>query len=184
MSEFGDERIKSYYRDVEIARETMREALLYPESNIIFDLYAIPSHNHQAFYAIIYGVDNDYKMVYAKPVIYSSKYDEPIKMYTFLDAKEASAQPHSDGRIIVGLAALENEFVKNLRDVASNVREVNRWDKGYVLDGVFQAIRFFDNNQIKKEIIYDELDEIMMSNDIDSREFLNGLYLYVEKLIS
>lgn len=179
-----NEEIQSYYIDIEIACAAIKEALLYPDREILFDLYAIPSHNHQAFYTIIYEKDNYYEMVYAKTEIYTVKYEVPIKMYPFSDAKNAAKQPHSDGRIIVGIAIPDEEFIKSLMEMVSSVEGINPDKKGLVLDGVFQAIRVFDKGKIDKEIIYHDSDNILLSDNADSRDFLDNMYLYVEKMIS
>ncbi|MCR5104113.1 MAG: hypothetical protein K6B68_06620 [Eubacterium sp.] len=175
------EEIKSYHRDIDIAKAAIMDSLLYPNEEVLYDLYAVPSHNHQAFYAIIYRKDNHFEMVYAKTEIYSVKYEEPIRMYTFYDADKASAQPNLDGRIIVGIARLDGEFINNLMDAVSNVRETHNNDNGFVLDCVFQAIRRFHNSEIDKEIIYH--DDIVSDNP-GVKEFLDNMYLYIENMIS
>ena len=184
MFERKKEELNLYYRDIEIAQTAIRDSLLYPNGEILYDLYAIPSHNHQAFYAIIYRKDSHFEIVYAKTEIHSTKFEEPVRMYTFHTAKKASTKSHSDGRIIVGLAKPDDEFIKMLMDTVSSVREICKNDKGIVLDGVLQAIRVFENGEIDKEIIYHDKDDILLSDDPTSKDFLDNMYLYVERMIT
>ena len=184
MIESKNGEFYAYHNDIDIAQAAIKDSLLYPEGEILCDLYAIPSHNHQTFYAIVYRKDDDYEMVYAKTEIYTVKYEVPIKMYPFSDAKNAAKQPHSDGRIIVGIAIPDEEFIKLLMEMVSSVEGINPDKKGLVLDGVFQAIRVFDKAKIDKEIIYHDSDNILLSDNDDSRDFLDNMYLYVEKIIS
>ena len=81
-----EEEYQEYEEDVEIAIGELTKMKLYPfDGRIICDLYAIPSHNHQTYYAIVYEKNGRYDMVYAKPQFYDPITHETIKMYRFKD---------------------------------------------------------------------------------------------------
>ena len=80
---WDEERYIEYLEDVEIARCAITDALLFPSERIFCDLYSIPSHNHQAYYAVIYNANGKYEMTYARTEIYTRHFYEPIKIYPF-----------------------------------------------------------------------------------------------------
>ncbi len=174
-----------YIEGVRIAEEEMKKQLLYPKEKVLYDLYAIPSHNHQAFYAVIVEKNDTFEMIYARTEIYVIDFEEPIKMYTFQDAKEANDKSNKDGRIIIGIAKVPDEFVEKMKKIDTNVSSgvYCYSERGYaVLDGCFQVIRFFDNSRINKEIVYDEVARIKTSDDI--KEIMENIYIDVEKIIT
>ena len=77
----------AYLQDVEIAKKEIKDMKLYPKKGILGELYALPSHNFQTYYAIIYEDEGKMKMVYAKSQIQVWHFSEPINMYTFKEAK-------------------------------------------------------------------------------------------------
>ena len=76
LTQFHEEDYKEYLEDIDIAISAMKESLLYPAEDILFDLYAIPSHNHQAYYAVVVEKNGAYEMVYAKTEISYIELDE------------------------------------------------------------------------------------------------------------
>ncbi len=50
IKQWDNERYQEYLTDIEIARKEIADMKLYPKEKIICDLYAIPSHNFQAYY--------------------------------------------------------------------------------------------------------------------------------------
>ena len=53
-STWDKERYEEYIEDVKIACSEMKSRKLYPSETVLCDLYALPSHNFQTYYAIIY----------------------------------------------------------------------------------------------------------------------------------
>ncbi len=174
-----------YKEDIQIAIAAMKESLLYPDSEIIYDLYAIPSHNQQSFYAVIYRKNDEYEMVYAKTAIYHMLFDEPIRMYPFSDAQNAKSKANCDGRIIVGISKLDDSFVDRLSDVIVTVPAGYYYDNElFMLDGVFQVVRSFSDGAAK-EIIYENTGRIPSIDDQpEIKDFLENMYLFVGKIIS
>jgi len=55
----SEEKYREYLDDVKIAVSELTNMKLYPvEGNIVCDLYAIPSHIFQSYYAIVYEKGN------------------------------------------------------------------------------------------------------------------------------
>lgn len=122
-----EEEYQEYLEDVKIAVSELTNMKLYPvEGNIVCDLYAIPSHNYQSYYAVIYEKDSRYEMLYAKPQFYEPVVQEYIKMYRFKDAKEAENHPVKNGKIIMGIKHLPEEFASEIKDIADNLPVVKR----------------------------------------------------------
>ena len=56
----------------------------------------------------------------------------------------------------------------------------------FALDGVFHAIRVFESGMLKKEVVYDDAEEIAFnekSNSAGLKSFYSELYLKIEKII-
>lgn len=183
---WSDKRYQEYLEDIEIARSAIAEARLFPSNEILFDLYAIPSHNHQAYYTLIYEKDEHYEMVYARTEIYTRHFSEPIKMYPFSDAREAEKRPASDGRIIIGIKKLGADLMGLLDEITISVPTTKYKEKHLIsLDGVFQAIRCFKQGTVIKEIVYRDAANIPLPPEKKYlKDNLDDLYLMIEKLIS
>ena len=55
LLQMREEDYKKYKEDVDIAVNELTKMKLHPfDGRIICDLYAIPSHNQQTYYAIVY----------------------------------------------------------------------------------------------------------------------------------
>ena len=176
---------RAYKEDVDIAIAELTKMKLYPiDGTIICDLYAIPSHNRQSYYAIIYEKDGRFDMVYAKPQFYEPTVQEYIKMYRFKDAKEVENHPVKDGKIIIGIKHLPDEFVSMIKDIVSNLPTLRHKDEGFVLDGYLQAIRIYKNKDVCDEVVFKCVDELVLP---EGKEYLSGvldeLYIRIGELI-
>ena len=181
-----EEEYKGYLEDVKIAVSELTNMKLYPvEGNIVCDLYAIPSHNYQSYYAIVYEKDGRYEMLYAKPQFYEQVAQEYIKMCTFKDAKEAENHPVKDGKIIMGIKHLSEEFANEIKDIVENIPTEKKVEGDYLsLDGYFQVIRIYKNNAVGKELVFNDVEDLIFS---DKKEYLSAvldeLYIEVGKII-
>lgn len=182
---WDEERYIEYLEDVEIARCAITDALLFPSERIFCDLYSIPSHNHQAYYAVIYNANGKYEMTYARTEIYTRHFYEPIKMYPFSDAKAAEKHAASDGRIIIGKKSMNADLMRVLDDIFISVPEGLHLGRHLIsIDGVFQAMRLFEKNNVTKEIIYRDAKEIPLSPEKTYLiDIMNDLYLTIENII-
>ena len=183
------ERYAEYGEEVEIAHGELESVKLYPTQEVICDLYAIPSDNHQAFYAMVYQEESGYQMVYAKPHIYYPKEHEWTRMYGFRECKEVIREQMQhgsilQGRIVVGIKALPNEFMELLYDLRENVpaKSILEGNRIVLHDGVFQAIRFLEQGQAVKEAVYEVAEQVPVGKKELVKE-LENLYLTVERII-
>ena len=183
---WNEERYIEYLEDVEIARCAITDALLFPSERIFCDLYSIPSHNHQAYYAVIYNANGKYEMTYARTEIYTRHFYEPIKIYPFSDAKAAEKHAASDGRIIIGKKSMNADLMRVLDDIFISVPEGLHLGRHLItIDGVFQAMRLFEKNNVIKEIIYRDAKEIPLSPEKTYLiDIMNDLYLTIENIIT
>lgn len=186
MNDIFLEQYEEYINDVDIATAAIKEALLYPTEELMFDLYAIPSHNHQAYYAIVVEKNEQYELIYAKTEISYSFFEETVRMYTFADTKEADASSNSVGKIIIGISQINSDFVNMLKKIVSSVPSGKYFYKDtFCLDGVFQSIRSFNLGAPIKEIAYECTQDIPLAPEKEElRSVLDNLYLEVEKIIN
>lgn len=186
LKQFHEEDYKEYLEDIDIAISAMKESLLYPAEEILFDLYAIPSHNHQAYYAVVVEKDGAYEMVYAKTEITYIELEETVRMYTFSSAKRADSSSGEVGKIIIGIAKLKSDFADLLKDIGDTVPGGRYYYENlFMLDGVFQVVRVFNAGKPVKEIVYENTDGFILPADREYlRDELGELYLTVEEIIS
>ncbi len=181
-----EEEYGEYLEDVKIAVSELTNMKLYPvEGNIVCDLYAITSHNFQSYYAIVYENDDRYEMLYAKPQIYDPVVQEYIKMYGFKDAKEAENHPAKDGKIIMGIKQLSEEYVNELKDIADNLPFEKKSEEDYLtLDGYFQVIRIYKNNVVSDVLVFNDVEDLVFPDKKDYlSKILDELYIEVGKII-
>lgn len=183
-----DDYIKSfvtdYIEDVEIAIDALLNMQLFPTEQIVCDIYAVPSHNKQAFYTVFYKENNALKMVYARTEIHAPTLKEPIKMYPFRYVKEVENNSAVNGRIVMGMKALSNDFVDVLQDVILSLPKENKIKKRLWIDGVFQAIRVYEGYDAVKKIAYKAADEIDLPDDKQYlSNILDELYLTIGNII-
>lgn len=189
LKSWDEKWYEEYMEDVRIARMEIENMKLYPSEALICDMYALPSHNFQTYYAMLYEHHGRWEMVYAKPQIYRYQYDryqyaEPVKMYSFSTSRKV--QEHfGDGRIIIGIRHLPDEFVKMVKNIIENLPDNHVLGEGViVIDGALQAIRVFDGDAMVKEVVYYLADMIPLK---DQKEWmtkqLEELYLLVGKMI-
>jgi hypothetical protein len=175
-----EKEYKEYEEDVEIAVDELTKMKLYPiDGEIVLDLYAIPSNNRQSYYAIVYDNNGRFDMVYAKPQFYEPITQELIKMYRFKDAKEVEGHPVKDGKIIMGVKPLSGELLDTLLDITDSFPSVRYDSEEFTIDGCFQAIRIYKDDNISSEVSFSSGDELVLPK---GKEYLaNLLYnLYIE----
>jgi hypothetical protein len=175
-----EKEYKEYEEDVEIAVDELTKMKLYPiDGEIVLDLYAIPSNNRQSYYAIVYDNNGRFDMVYAKPQFYEPITQELIKMYRFKDAKEVEGHPVKDGKIIMGVKPLSGELLDTLLDITDSFPSVRYDSEEFTIDGCFQAIRIYKDDNISSEVSLSSGDELVLPK---GKEYLaNLLYnLYIE----
>ncbi|MBR4084451.1 MAG: hypothetical protein IKK33_09250 [Lachnospiraceae bacterium] len=185
---YQEEQYANYLYDIELANEALSEVLLnVSEKEIICDIYALPSHNHQTFYTKLYKTDKGYVILYAKPILHSVLDEEDIFMYRFRDSVESGKANILRGRIVCGIKYLDKAFVDVLLAKLEYLPEKHILDgSNFILDGVFQAVRVFEGGIIKKEVVYEDAEEIPlgeMENLTEIKSFYSELYLKIEKII-
>ena len=174
-------RYHTYLEDVEIARQEIAEMKLFPEENIICDLYALPSHNFQTYYAMIYEHAGHLEMVYARTELYGACYEEPVRMYSFRTTKI------NFGLIITGIKHIPAETGSLLADIAENLpdgQHILKEERVVICDGVFQAVRVFDGNCVIKEVVYENAEWVSLKDRKEYlKEELSSLYIKIGDLI-
>lgn len=188
-----NEQYTKYLENIEIARREMEAVKLYPKEEVVCDFYAIPSQNEQAYYAVVYHDNTGFKMVYAKTQIYTPEnppeLGEPIRMYDFRTCRDAMERSvHNSkwqGHVVIGLKKLSDDFVKQIDNLRKNLPEkyILEGDWIVICDGEFQAIRFFEQGQVVKEVVYEIAEQI----PVESKELVNELenmYLTVGEIIA
>ena len=140
-----------YIADIKIARAEIKNMKLYPTEAVICDIYALPSHNFQAYYAMFYERNGRMQILYAKPQIYHRQYAEPVKMYTFSTNRKVKIHSGYDGRIIIGMKYLSDKSAEMIKNIVRNLPGTCILEENlFIMDGVFQAIRVFEQQGLDK----------------------------------
>lgn len=185
FKEWNEMWYRTYLEDIEIARSEIADVKLLPKENVICDLYALPSHNFQTYYGMLYGQGGHLEMVYARTECYphTSPDNGPVRMYSF---KHAGREPGLNGKIITGIKQIPLETELLITDIVANLPDGKNVLNGdtVCIDGVLQAVRVFKGGVVIKEAVYDNAEHIPLK---EHREYLteelNNLYVKVEKLM-
>lgn len=173
-------KYKEWLEDIEIAKNKIKDMKMYPD-NIVADYYCIPSHNHQAYYVLLSNNNDGYSMTYIKPLIYTMKYEFPIKMYPFSRCEKAEKHPAQQGQFIIGTKKISNMFAERMLQIIDVLPDSYASEDGSAcIDGVVQGIRLFGNNT--KEVFYYNAKEIPKIAS-EQGDILDSLYLEIEKTI-
>ena len=130
-------------RDMEVAKSELVKMKLYPR-NAIAEFYCIPSHNQQAYYALLSRKEDFFEFTYIKPHIYSYRFKGPVRMYPFVECKEAERHPAKQGQFIMGIKRLAPGYAEDLLNRLDFIPERYISEKIFRLDGVLQWIRLFE----------------------------------------
>lgn len=180
--------LSEYLRDIMIANRELAENNFSPDpESIICDIYVLPSHNHQTYYGKIMTERGFYKIVYAKAIQNSIWFSEPIYMYRFEEAKRFENHPMKKGRIVCRAKMMDKALINRLLFTSEKLADKQPIEAiRPFLDGVFTAVRIYENGSIRRRILYSDPDKLEFrdsTNKSDAVEFLAGLYLSVEKII-
>lgn len=189
LANFNRERYEEYLQDIELANKALSEAVLnVADEDLICDIYAMPSGNHQTYYGKIYCLGERYSLVYAKPILnHPVYYPEEVYMYLF---KDAIAVNKKDGRqmgeIVCGITYLEEGFVRNLYSKLKALPDKFVLEEdALVLDGVMHGIRVYENGHINKEVVYKDSRYIPYKggNTAELQWYYSAFYLMIEQII-
>lgn len=150
------EKYKACIDDIEVAKTEIKNMKLYPE-DVVADFYCIPSHNHQAYYAMLSCTDDNYRLTYIKTQVYFPGHKNPIKMYPFALCKKAEKHPGKQGQFMIGVKKVAESEVAVLMDMLGDLPMTHIFQEdGLYLDGVVQGIRAFGDNPkaVSKEVFY------------------------------
>ena len=174
-----------YQEEMAIAVRKLKDSLLYPEGRILFDLYALPSHNYQTYFMMVSEQNEGIFLTYVKPLVYDVKFPEgPVRMRSFVNCERAEALSKNCGQFHMGKRRNSADFVNSFSRILKLLPD--KYDEeNLVMDGVLQAILVWEDGIVVKEIVYTDARRIpCIKEDKESAVRLNHLYLEVEELIS
>lgn len=185
--EDSDDWYAGYLRDTQIAQEEIAIFLRSEPKQIYFDVYSLPSHNHQTFYCRAVNENGFSKVEYAKPVQNSIWFSDPIYMYRFEEAKRFSDHPIRKGRILCGKKIIRNSLVENLFSYLNALSDEQPDDLvNPTIEADLTVIRLYEDNRIIREILYTDAEKLAFKDGEKrdkSVEVFRDLHLYIEKLI-
>lgn len=188
LTENANNWMSDYLRDIEVADSELAEKNFHADpKSVICDVYALPSHNHQTFYGKLVTERGFFKIIYAKAIQNSIWFSEPIYMYRFEEAKRFESHPMKKGRIICRAKLMDKALINRLLFTAARISDAQPDDAVLpTIDGVFTAVRIYENGVVKQKIMYTEPERLTFRDEADNGEaleFLRGLYLAIEKII-
>lgn len=184
---WDNERYEEYINDLAIARNELIKMKLMPDAEkIILDSYAVPSHNFQTYYVVVHKDKGAYWMTYAKPQIFPVDNWGPINMYYFKDSVRADNHSAVEGRITMGIVKLKDDMVNLFMDLVNVLPKKHILGENMmIIDGVFHAIRVFENAEVIKEVTYCTSDFIELPKEKDYlKKELEDLFITIGNLIN
>lgn len=175
-----------YLSDIDYALIALEESLLLKsvfKTDLICDVYIIPSHNHQAFYLQVYDSGKSFTLIYAKPYIIDSRGLECV-MYPFLNAVESNKHPTHHGHIYCGIKKLPKSNLTITQLIECLPQEDEFADESSLhIDGVATILRNYCSHPPINLAYYDSNDISINNVTREQRFFLSNLYLYIERII-
>lgn len=188
LPDFPDWR-DQYIVDVQTAEnELLQKSFIVKHNKPVIDVYSLPAHHHQTFFAKIVMDHEIYKLVYAKPLQNSVWFSDLQYMYTFEEADRFRDDPKRKGRIICGMKILNKLHADGILDLVGRISS-NQPTSAVVPsdDAYFTAIRVYDDNKrVLREFLYTDASLLRLHSDCDAEktvEALNGLSFKLENFI-
>ena len=177
-------KYESYLSNIAAARAAIEQSMLNGAVNgeLLSDVYCIPSHNHQAFYAQVYGGEQ-YTLLYAKTLI-ADFFGRETVMHSFQNALRADKLTAHRGDILCGMKMLplNDPFMEKRLSCLPSADEYYG-EEGIVVDGVMTAIRSFLTG-VPVTMAYHNAAQIKRTALAPAQKaFLDELYLHMEGVI-
>ena len=188
LPDFPDWR-DQYIVDVQTAEnELLHKGFIVKHNKSVIDIYSLPAHHHQTFFAKIVIDHEIYKLVYAKPIQHSVWFSDLQYMYTFEEADRFRDDPKRQGQIICGMKLLNKHHTDDLLELVKRISSnqstsaVDPSDNAY-----FTAIRIYDDDErVSREFLFTDASLLRLHSDCDAEktvEALNNLNFEIEKFI-
>lgn len=178
----------AYLRDIEVAEAELTHKNFHTEyGSVLCDIYSLPAHNHQTFFARIVAERGFYKLIFAKPMQNSIWFHDPIYMYTFDEAKRFEEHPMRQGRIICRARLINKTLADSIILTICKLAE-SQPEETVVpsAEAVFTAIRTYEGGCPRRGVFYTNAERLIFTDCADHFEdvkMLSELYLTIEKLI-
>ena len=108
-------------------------------------------------------------------------------MYRFEEAKRFENHPMKKGRIVCRAKLMDKALINRLLFTVEKLSDCQPDETvSPTLDGVFTAVRMYENGIISRKIMYTDPEKLLFRSVSDNREsveFLRNLYLSIEKII-
>ena len=188
LSENETDWLSAYLQDIEIANNELVEKNFHADpKSVICDIYVLPSHNHQTFYGKMISERGFYKIIFAKAIQNSIWFSEPIYMYRFEEAKRFEDHPMKKGRIVCRAKLMDKSVINRLLFTFEGLEKHQSHDiVEATLESNFTAVRMYQNGIVSRRLMYTNAEKLKFCDDTDHGEeieFLNNLYLSIEKII-
>lgn len=188
FSETENDWFSEYLQDIEVANNELIEKNFFVDpKSVICDIYVLPSHNHQTFYGKLTAEHGFNKIIFAKAIQNSIWFSEPIYMYRFEEAKRFENHPMKKGRIVCRAKLMDKSLINRLLLTVEKLSDHQPAEAvSPTLDGVFTAVRMYENGIVSRKIMYTDPEKLSFRSDVDNQDataFLGNLYLFIEKII-
>ncbi len=178
---------KLYVEDVATAENELALKHFEIDRNAVLgDIYVLPSHHHQTFYAkLITG--RFFKIISVKPLQNSVWFSETVYDYSISEAKRFEDHPKRRGRLICRAGLIDKRFIAKVNDAIGLLAE--QQSEAAVIpseNAALTVIRLFDKGEVTRRICYTDASKLVYNNGEENPEavdFLNNLYLEVEKIV-
>lgn len=184
--ENSDDWYGGYKRDAQIAVSEIDAAFKFDPKNIMYEVYSLPSHNHQTFFCRVVNENGFIKLIYAKAMQNSIWFSDPIYMYRFEEAKLFIDHPIRHGRIFCGKKIVNRGMTDRLLGIMKELSDEQPDDLVTpTVDADLTAITVYENGNVTRELCYTSAEKIAFKSEISAEDigYLNELHLKIEEII-
>jgi len=177
---------KLYEEDVATAENelALRHFEIDPQ-NVLGDIYVLPSHHHQTFFAkLVTG--RFIKIIFVKAIQNSVWFSDPVFDYSISEAKRFEDHPKRRGRLICRAELIDRRFITAVNDAIGLLAEQQPEDAVIPSeDAALTVIRLFDKGEVTRRICYTDASKLAFKDGRtpEAVDFLNNIWLETEKKI-
>ncbi len=175
-----------YKEDVMTAENelALRHFEIDPQT-VLGDIYVLPPHRHQTFYAKLVG-GRILKIIFVKAIQNSVWFSDPVYDYSISEAKRFENHPKRRGRLICRAELIDRRFITAVNDAIGLLAEQQSEDAViHTENAALIVIRLFAKGEVTRCISYSDASRLAFNDGKTPEvvEFLNNLWFEIEKKI-
>ena len=144
---------KYIYENIGIAQHYLDTFhMLVSRETLCMDMCFLPPFRWKAFYAQIFGKNGGFR-AHCAFTRYADHTGAESFSQSFVTAEKADVLSHKKGDVICRITDIDRAMVNMLTEQAEAFQPAPAEEEGVVLDGIYAAVRLYENGSVTKEII-------------------------------